>query len=200
MLLETEKDKELQTVFSRAELVTADSVGISLVARLKGFTLKERIPGIDLMVSLCQKAEEKGWGIYLVGAKPGIAEQTAKKLLSKFPRLNFCGTAHGYFDGEEEKRVLSEIKNKRAQMIFVGLNIPFQEKWIYRNFQASRGICAMGVGGSFDVISGNLKRAPKWIQKIGLEWLFRLGQETWRWKRVIRLPLFFYKVLLDRSQ
>lgn len=198
MLLETEKDIELQMVFQSAGLVIAESAGIFLLAKLMHFHLSEKIPGIDLMILICEKAEQKGWPIYLLGSKPGIAELTKNNLQDKFPNLKFCGTAHGYFNHEEEKRILSEIQIAKPKILFVGLGVPFQEKWIYRNAHFLKGMCVMGVGGSFDVISGTLRRAPKWMQKIGLEWLFRAIQEPWRWGKIIRLPLLFYKTLLCR--
>lgn len=200
MILETEKDAELQKVFNSVGIAVADSVGILWIAFIKMFQIAGRIPGIDLMISLCKKAEEKGWSVYLLGSRPGVAKKAKENLQKKFPNLKFCGTAHGYFNDKEEKEILLEIETKKPQLIFVGLNVPFQEKWIDRNSSFFRGSSVMGVGGSFDVISDHLQRAPRWIQKIGLEWFFRFCQEPWRWKRVIRLPLLFYKVLLFKPK
>lgn len=199
MLLETEKDSELQKIFSEASVVVADSIGISWSASLKRFRLPERIPGIDLMIFLCQLAERKSWPIFLIGAKPGVAEQVKLNLEKQLPRLKICGAAHGYFDDTEEKAILAEVDRHKPRLIFVGLNIPFQEIWIYRRLRQFPGLCVMGVGGSFDVLSGRLKRAPRWIQKIGLEWFFRFIQEPWRWKRIVRIPSLFYKIIFSSN-
>lgn len=197
MLLDTEIDAELQTIFEKSQLVIADSVGISLVAFLKGFPLAERIPGIDLMAHICQKAEEKRWPVYLIGAKQGVTEKVKQNLLITYPNLLILGTIHGYFNESEEKEILNDIQNKKPKILFVGLNAPSQEKWIFRNSGHFEGMCVMGVGGSFDVISGHLYRAPVWLRRCGGEWLFRLLQEPWRWKRIIRLPVFFYKAIIS---
>lgn len=203
MLLETEKDAELAEVFNSAEMVVADSVGIILAARLHGFRIQERIPGIDLIFSLCELAEKKGWKIFLLGSLPGIAEGGGKMLKNRFPNLFVCGCAHGYFSAREEEMLLKEMKEKKPQLIFVGLGSPHQEKWIHQRlstlWQRGSGMCAMGIGGSLDVISGRLPRAPIWMRRMGLEWLFRFLQEPWRWRRILKLFLFFYKVLRQAS-
>ena len=199
MLRETQRDGVLREVFERAGLVVCDSVGVSLVGNLKKFSLPCRIPGIDLLLLLCKKAQEKSWPVYLVGAKPGIAERAKENLREKFPQLKISGSAHGYFDAEEEKRILLDISSQKPRIVFVGLNIPFQEKWIDRNRANFQGMCVMGVGGSFDVLSGNLIRAPTWIQTCGLEWLFRLIQEPWRWKRVFTIPPVLIKAAFAPS-
>ena len=199
MLREAQNDGELRGVFSSAVLALPDSVGIRALAALKGLPLPERIPGIDLLKTLCAEAGEKGWSIFLIGAKPGVADKAAKNLRAEFPRLNVAGAAHGYLTGEQEAALLKEIGQKKPGLVFVALQIPQQEKWIAKNLSAFKGLCAMGVGGSFDVLSGNLKRAPLWLRKSGLEWLFRLAQEPWRWQRMASLPFILVRGALAPS-
>lgn len=198
MLLETETDKELSEIFNSNAMAVLESSGISLVSALKRFPKIKRIPGIDLMIELCRKSEEKEWAVYLLGAKPDAVKQASLNLQKQFPRLKIAGIHHGYFNQKEEKKILEEIRRKNAKIIFVGMSMPFQEKWIYKNLINFNGVCAMGVGGSFDVISGNLTRAPKWMRKTGLEWLFRFILEPWRLKRILHLPLFLLKVLIRK--
>jgi N-acetylglucosaminyldiphosphoundecaprenol N-acetyl-beta-D-mannosaminyltransferase len=174
-----------------------ESVGIELACRLKREPKTLRIPGIDLMIQICQKAEEKNWSVYLLGGKEGVAEKSKLVLQKQFPNLKIIGFYHGYFSQEEENQILNEIKN--AQIIFVGMSMPLQEKWIRKYLSGMKGLCAMGVGGSFDVISGNVTRAPKWMQRTGLEWLYRLILEPWRWKRIMRLPLLFVRVFFRKE-
>lgn len=202
MLLETEKDAKLAEIFKSAGLVVADSVGIILAARMRGFRIPERIPGIDLLFSLCEIAEKKGWKVFLLGSVVGIAERAGRILKNRFPNLNLCGYRHGYFSAAEEEAVLKEIKEKKPELVFVGLGSPRQEKWIYSRLshisRTGGGMCAMGIGGSLDVISGQLFRAPIWMRRAGLEWLFRFLQEPWRWRRLLKLFLFFYKVIRSK--
>lgn len=201
MCLESEKDPELHAVFQSAGLCVADSIGVALAARLSGLRLPERIPGIDFLADLCAEAERRAWSVFLLGAEPGVAEQTQARLAARFPRLRFSGTFHGYFRGkpQEERRALSLVREARPDLVFVALATPFQEKWIRSHAGDFGGACAMGVGGSFDVLSGRLRRAPVWMQRAGLEWLFRLIQQPWRWKRILPLPTLIFKILTHRS-
>lgn len=194
MLLESEKDPILQKIFfSKNTLSIPESTGIFIYCLIKKQKKIQKTPGIDLMNRLCEHANKNQWSIYLLGAKPGVAEQTQNKLQLRFPNLIISGLNHGYFNNEEELKILNEIQTKKPHLLFVALQMPDQEKWIYKNSNYFKGICAMGIGGSFDVISGNLKRAPLLIQKLGMEWLYRLIQEPWRWKRILKLTLLFFK-------
>ncbi len=195
MILDAESDAELQRIFESAGLVLPESVGVSLLAQVKGLTLPERIPGIDFMIELCALAAQKAWPVYLLGSKPGVAEQAADRLKIRFPKLTVSGVHHGFFNPADEPGILQDILQSKARILFVGLGVPAQEKWIFRNAHNLSGICAMGIGGSLDVISGALRRAPRWVSAAGLEWVYRWVQEPWRWKRMIRLPVLLYKGL-----
>lgn len=196
MVFATRKDPALARVFSRAGLVVADSAGMVLLARLKGLPVKERVAGIDLAMELARLAAEKGWPIFLVGGKPGVAEEAAGRLQALHPGLAISGARNGYFSVDEEKDVLGEIRDKRPRIVLVGLTAGLQEKWIALHAEVFAGMCVLGLGGSLDVISGRLRRAPVWMRGMGLEWLFRLVQEPWRWRRALLLPVAFFAALL----
>ena len=134
---------------------------------------------------------------FLWGA-PGVGEKAAENLKKLYPGLLIGGVRHGYLDTSEAGSLLEEIRDSGSRFIFVGMGVPRQEAWMFEHHHLLPGTISIGVGGSFDVISGNLKRAPLCLQKAGLEWLFRLIQEPWRWSRVRRLPLFVYHVILTK--
>jgi N-acetylglucosaminyldiphosphoundecaprenol N-acetyl-beta-D-mannosaminyltransferase len=201
MILAAEKDNDLNEAFRSAELVVADSVGVQWAARLQGRRL-EKISGIDLMESLCVEAAGRGWRVYFLGAAPGVAEDTARVLTARYPGLHVVGTHHGYFKGKDNSRpceedIIHRIAEAKPDLLFVALSTPFQDGWIHKNRARLKAKVAMGVGGSFDVISGRLRRAPAWMRAAGLEWLFRLLQEPQRASRMLGLPVFLTRTLLS---
>lgn len=200
MLDQSTRDPELQSAFEEAAWVVPESVGIALLARLKGLKISERIPGIDLMTELCKRAGLQGWKVYLLGGSPGVAEQARVHLQSLIPNLKIAGTHHGYFNAEENESLLRNIESIRPDLLFVGLAVPEQEKWIYRNKKRLGAAVAMGVGGSFDVISGRLRRAPGWMRTLGLEWLFRTLQEPFRVQRIFRIPGIIFTAILSPAK
>jgi len=192
----TFKDIELKECIKNASLVIPDSIGICIACFiLSGYKLK-RIPGIDLMLYLCEKAEKNKWKIFLLGTKPEVIPETALNLKKFFPNLNIAGFHHGFFDKKEEEEIVKEIENTKPNILFVGLDISRQEKWIYRNLKKLQVNIAMGVGGSFDVISGKLNRAPILFRKAGLEWFYRFLQEPSRIRRIKDLPVFIWRIFL----
>lgn len=190
-----QKDPELKEIVNTADLVTPDSIGILWAARLNGEPLKERVSGCDMAVHLCERASVEGHRVFLLGAAPGVADAAAEKLKERFPGLNIAGTQHGYFKPEETDSVVDEIGNARPDLLFVAFGIPMQEKWIRRHMDRLRVPVSMGVGGTFDVISGNVKRAPKWMQRYGLEWVYRLASNPKKIGKVMTLPRFVLMVL-----
>ncbi|MDD2509552.1 MAG: WecB/TagA/CpsF family glycosyltransferase [Syntrophomonas sp.] len=198
IVYQAQKDKQLQEVINAASLNTPDGIGIVWAARQLGFLLEERVTGIDLLDRLCSKAVAKGWRIFFLGAAPGIAEQAARKLLDKYPGLLIAGTGDGYFKEEEEKAVIAEIKALSPQILFLGLGAPKQEYFIRRNLKYLDKAVCIGVGGSFDVVAGIKKRAPKLFINLNLEWLYRLLVEPTRFKRQLALPRFAWLVLKQK--
>lgn len=188
------ENKRLKEVFRRSHLVVPDSIGILLAGKILGKPLAERVPGIDLMYQLFALCQKERYSIYLLGAKPGVAAQAAENIRRQFPRLNIAGTHHGYFTDREEDLVIEEICSQKPDILFVGLNIPHQELWIDQRLNSLGVPVMIGVGGSFDVISGRIKRAPAAMQKLGLEWLWRTIVEPWRVKRIILLPVFLWHI------
>lgn len=166
--------------------------------RLLGIKIQERITGIDFMKNLCEIARYRELPIFLLGGTAEVVKKASERLMDEYPGLKVAGFHHGYFTEENDKEICEKINESGAKILFVGLGVPKQEIWIKRNLQRFKGIVAIGVGGSFDVISGRLKRAPKVWQNMGLEWLYRTIQEPWRLKRTIRLPLFVILILLTR--
>jgi N-acetylglucosaminyldiphosphoundecaprenol N-acetyl-beta-D-mannosaminyltransferase len=195
MLLAAQKDEGLRDIIQEAGLVIPESSGIRWASEQCGTPLEEFVPGIDLFQGMCKLARDMGRSVYLLGGRPGVAEQAAAALTARFPGLQIAGTQHGYFPAGEEPGVVARIRETAPGLLFVGFNVPEQEKWIHRNVEALAVPVVMGVGGSFDVLSGRLRRAPLWMRELGLEWLFRTLQEPWRMKRIIHLPVFVWKVL-----
>jgi N-acetylglucosaminyldiphosphoundecaprenol N-acetyl-beta-D-mannosaminyltransferase len=188
-------DELFKKTVLNAHVVIPDSVGIALAGWAVTGVKPDRIPGIELMLRLCKFAESKHYKIYLLGAKLPVVKMVYRNLKNTFPELTVCGYSHGYFSQSEEKNIINEISNSGADILFVALNIPEQEKWIYGNLSNLNIPVVMGIGGSFDVISGKLKRAPVWMQSIGLEWLFRFIQQPRRLSRIMDLSRFVYYIL-----
>lgn len=194
-LYRAQREPDLLTIVREASLVTADGVGIVWAASVHGYSLPERVTGIDLLVALCDRAAVEGWRVFFLGGRPGVAAAAASRLKAAYPGLVIAGEHHGYFTADEEAMVLEKIKATAPQLLFVGLGAPKQERWIYKHRLELNNVVAMGVGGSFDVLSGRAKRAPAWMQRWGLEWLGRLFYEPHRWRRMLILPRFALLVL-----
>lgn len=194
-LYRAQKEPDLLDIVREASLVTADGVGILWAASVHGYSLPERVTGIDLLVALCARAAAEGWRVFFLGGRPGVAAAAANRLREQYPGLMVVGVHHGYFAEDEEATVLGKIKATAPQLLFVGLGAPKQERWIYKHRGELQNVVAMGVGGSFDVLSGRAKRAPEWMRRRGLEWLGRLLYEPRRWRRMLILPRFALLVL-----
>jgi N-acetylglucosaminyldiphosphoundecaprenol N-acetyl-beta-D-mannosaminyltransferase len=198
MILAAETHAGLRDAFRRADLVMPDSVGVCLAARLSGRPLPETVPGVDFLESLCRRATASGLRVFLLGAAPGVSEAAAGNLRVRHPGLRIAGTRHGYFSPEEENDVFGQIAAAAPDFVFVALDVPRQDAWICENLSRFGSAVVMGVGGSFDVLSGRLARAPRWMRAAKLEWLFRLLQEPSRAGRMARLPAFLWKALAAR--
>ena len=191
------RDEKLRTAINNAGLVLPDGIGIILGARILGTPLRGgRVPGIDFAASLLEQMARSCQSVYLLGAKPGVAEQAGQRLHDKYPGLVIAGASDGYFT--DDGAVINEINKAQPDLLFVCLGSPKQELWMAGNIgQLDVKICA-GLGGSLDVFAGNVKRAPVFMQKLGLEWLYRLFREPHRIKRIIKLPLFVLALVWKR--
>ncbi len=196
-VVQARSDSKFMDVLNRADLALADGVGITYAAKLAGETLKARMPGVDLLQELARVAAQRGYSIFLLGGAPGVAEEVANVLVSSYENLQVAGTYAGSPDQAEEDIIVSMIRRASPDLLFVAYGAPNQDFWVHRNLDRLKPVVAMGVGGSFDYISGRAKRAPSWMIQLGLEWLFRLVREPWRWRRMLRLPVFAYLVIID---
>lgn len=182
------KDKELAQILAGADLVIPDGIGIIHAAKILGTPLKGRVPGIDFAAALMGRMAETGKRLFLLRAAPGVAEQAAANLQAQHPGLVVCGAHDGYF--KEDGPVIQKIRAARADVVFVCLGFPKQEKWIAAHGSETGARLLIGLGGSLDVFAGRVERAPESFQKLGLEWFYRLAKQPSRIGRMAKLPLF----------
>ena len=181
-------DKEFFDLIAGADLVIPDGVGVIYASKILGRPLKGRVPGVDFAAALMAEMAQEGLKLFLLGAKPGVAELAAANLMAQYPGLAVCGTHDGYF--KEDAPVAAAIRESEADVVFVCLGAPKQEKWIRRNGEATGARLLIGLGGSLDVFAGQVERAPEGWQKAGMEWLYRAIKQPARFKRIAKLPLF----------
>lgn len=184
-LVNMQQDKQLAESVTACDLINIDGMGVVLGARFLGHDVPERVAGVDLFHNLLAMSADKGFSIFLLGAKQEIVAQTANKVAELYPKLNIAGFHHGYF-WDDEQAIVDKIKASGARLLFVAITSPKKENFINK-YQDQLGVdFVMGVGGTFDVVAGKVKRAPLWMQKYGLEWLYRVIQEPKRmWKRYL---------------
>ncbi|HED03648.1 MAG TPA: glycosyltransferase [Candidatus Fraserbacteria bacterium] len=202
-LMRAGRNPALQNVYRQASLVTADGTGILWAARLLGARLPQRVTGIDLIETVCRQAsvafnrgDFRRCRLFLLGARPGVAAEAAARLGKRYPGVQIVGTCHGYFRAAETEALLQEIRGTAPDILLVGLGVPRQELWMVAHRDQLSTPVLIGVGGSFDVLSGRLCRAPRSWQKLGLEWLYRLIAQPRRLLRLWPLPLFLGRLLL----
>lgn len=182
------RDTAFLAAVNGADLVLPDGIGVVYAARILGRPMKGRCPGIDFAAGLMERMARKGQRLYLLGAKPGIAETAGRNLEADYPGLTVCGTHDGYF--QDSGPVVEEIRAAGADVVFVCLGAPKQEHWMVEHGAATGAKLLAGLGGSLDVFAGAAERAPERWQKLGLEWLYRLTKEPSRIGRMAKLPLF----------
>ncbi|MDR1650421.1 MAG: WecB/TagA/CpsF family glycosyltransferase [Synergistaceae bacterium] len=196
--LRSRKDRKYSSIVRSAGLVIPDGTGLVWALRFLGFRVQEQIPGVDFVENLFRIASGHGWSFYFFGGRPGVAAKAAENACAKYPGLLVRGTRSGYFKPEESDDICKEIRESGAVILLVALGVPRQEYWLSGSLPKLGGVVGIGVGGSFDVMSGRLNRAPQGWRKLHLEWLYRTIQEPARWRRVIKLPLFVVFVLLKK--
>ena len=195
-LLAAEKDPEFRRVLNAADLVLPDGIGVVYSAKILGTPLKERVPGIEFAEAMLSALNDMGGRLYLLGAKPGVAEEAGRRICARYPALVLCGTHDGYF--KDEQAILPEIAAAKPDLLFVCLGAPKQEKWMARWGRHTGAKLAIGLGGCLDVFAGNVQRAPERWQKLGLEWAYRLKKEPKRIGRMAKLPLVLVKAASQR--
>lgn len=198
MLTHAWRTPELKRAFDNASLVIADSIGVVWAARFLKQKSPALYPGIDLMMDCMRFAAEQAYPIFLLGSRQDTVKKTAVLLKKIYPNILITGTHHGYFSADEEDDIYSMIRRAKPVFVFVGLDTPRQEVWISENLNRINAPVVIGIGGSFDIISGRLRRSPRWMRSIGLEWLFRTIQQPWRIVRLRNLIFFAILIVLQR--
>jgi N-acetylglucosaminyldiphosphoundecaprenol N-acetyl-beta-D-mannosaminyltransferase len=200
-LVKASRDPELRQIINDCALINVDGMPVVWASRLLGKPLKERVAGVDLFEALMRRAGEKGWRVFLLGAREEVVSKVAATYQHKYPRLVLAGYRNGYWKGEaEEQKVVEQIRDARPDLLFVAISSPKKEQFLGR-YQAEMKIpFAMGVGGTFDVAIGHVKRAPVWMQKSGLEWFYRFLQEPRRmFRRYFIEDMAFVWLLLKEA-
>lgn len=199
MIMSAVEDSKYSAMIRRADLIVPDGAGVVWAAKYVGTPVTERVAGFDLMHRLFQQGEERKWKAYLLGTSQEVIEAAAEKLQLQYPQVRIVGYRNGFFGPEQDEEVVEAIHAAAPDLLFVARGADTQEPWIVKYKQKLGVPLIMGVGGSFDIISGKLKRAPVFVQKLRLEWLYRLLQEPKRYKRMLVLPKFVVKVVRDKE-
>ena len=185
-LVMMQKDQGLSDIVNACGLINADGQGIVWGAKLLGIGIPERVAGIDLFQNIVRMAAERNYKLYFLGAKEEVVKRTVDRFNSQYPRLQVAGFHNGYFNDTEEAKIVEDIRDSRADVLFVAMSSPWKEIFISKYMEQMAVPFVMGVGGSFDVVAGGTKRAPEWMQKMGLEWFYRFLCEPKRmWKRYL---------------
>ena len=201
-IVRLKKDKEFKKIYENADLVLADGMPLVIASKLFKKPLKEKVSGSDLFVKMCEKFSEKEYRMFFLGGLEGVALKASENIKNKYPNIHIVGTYSPPFgfenDEEETKNIISMIKEKNVDILFVGLGSPKQEKWIYDNKSEYDVPVSLAIGASFDFVAGTVKRAPKWISNIGMEWFYRFCKEPKRlFKRYFVDDSYFIKILID---
>lgn len=189
------KNEEFKEILNSADMLTADGIGVVYASKILHNPIEERAAGYDIACGVIEQISETGHGLYLLGGKPGVAEIAKENLEKQYPFLRIVGTHDGYFDGSKLPQIIDDINNSGADILFVCLGAPAQEKWIHANMHKLKVRVSMGVGGSIDVLAGVAERAPEKWCNMGFEWLYRLIKQPSRFVRMLALPKFGLTVL-----
>jgi len=193
-------DPEFKQIIHKADLINADGQSIILASKLLGNPIKERVSGIDLMENIVASAYKKQWKVFFLGASEEVVSKTVNTYTDKYSKEIIAGYHNGYFTKEDEEKIVDSINRSNANILFIGISSPKKEYFIDAHFQKLNCNLIMGVGGSFDVIAGKVNRAPLWMQKSALEWLYRLLQEPGKmWKRYLYTNTVFIWLLIRKS-
>ena len=190
------QDPAALNAVQHADLVLPDGIGVIYGAKILGTPLKSKVPGIDFASALLKRMAKDHGRVYLLGAKPGVAQTAGEKMEAQYPGLCVCGAHDGYF--QEDGPIIEEISALKPDLLFVCLGAPKQELWMQRNAPKLNVGLMAGLGGSLDVFAGTAKRAPVFFQKLGLEWFYRLVREPWRFRRMMKLPKFLFACIGKR--
>ncbi len=207
IVMAAKDNPSLKDLINQNDLIIPDGIGLIYGSKIRNKPLKERVTGFDLSVKMLEMADEKGYSLFLLGGKKGVAKKASENIVSEYPNIRIAGYHHGYFKGshighdnhQEEKKIVEMINESKTDIIFVGLGFPKQEIWIAKNKERIHGKVIIGNGGTMDILAGVSKRAPEIFQRLGLEWFYRLIREPTRIKRQLAIPKFVLSVLLDKE-
>src|SRR6266478_6620772 len=195
-VMAAQHDTAFRHAINSAALVIADGIGVVWATHFVHAPAPERITGTDTLVELAKRCAVKGYRLYLLGAAPGVAQQAGARLQAHAPGLELAGPYAGSPAPGEEDAIIERLRAAHADVLCVAYGAPAQDLWIRRNLSRLPVAVAIGVGGAYDFLSGRQRRAPYIMQRIGLEWLYRLYREPWRWRRMLAIPRFMLQVIL----
>ena len=198
MVMEAQRNPRFRSTIENAALVVCDTIGLLLISRMRGGPLRERVPGIALVEALGKRSQAHGLRFFLLGGREGTAQRAATALAAGGATI--AGTHHGYFPPEDDARVASAVRDSGANILLAALGSPKQELWLAQLLDTTGCKVGIGIGGTLDVLAGNVRRAPRLFQRLGLEWLYRLAREPWRWRRQLALPAFLLLALRESVQ
>ncbi len=199
-LVYAQKDENLRNIINSCPIINVDGAGVILGAKMLGIKIPHRVTGIDLMEELIKYSSENGYSVFFFGAKEDVNKAVVEHYLEKYPNLKVAGRRNGYYTEQEEKEMVEEMKNSKADILFVAMGSPKKEIFLNKYSKELNIPFTMGVGGSFDVVTGLVKRAPLWVQNLNCEWLYRLIQEPRRmWKRYfVTNSLFLFMIIKEK--
>ena len=200
MIMRATHDEELRHILNEAALVVPDGAGTVWAAHHLGYEMPERVAGFDLAQELMRIAPGKKQRIFFFGSAPGVAEKAKAKAEELYPGIEIVGVRNGYFSADDEPEIIAEIKAAKPDLLLAALGVPKQEKWLYQHRDELGVPVSIGVGGTLDVMAGGMKRAPLWMQKAKLEWLFRGALQPKRAGRLLALPKFVLKVHASKNK
>lgn len=199
-LMAAQADREFRDLLNAADLVVPDGIGLLLAARWLREPLPERVAGSDLVVQIAERAAREGWRLFCLGAAEGVAQRAAAVLQARYPGLVIAGTYAGSPRPEAEAAIVARVRAAAPDVLFVAYGAPAQDKWIARNRARLAVPLCLGVGGSFDFLAGAARRAPRWVQRLGLEWLHRLYRQPWRARRIFTATVLFPLAVLRHGR
>jgi N-acetylglucosaminyldiphosphoundecaprenol N-acetyl-beta-D-mannosaminyltransferase len=194
------RDAGYRAVLDKSDLILNDGAGVGLAARMQGKSFPENLNGSDFNPRIVELAAAKGWALYLLGAGAGVAERAGEELARRYPGLKVVGSHEGYFSSDEGPKIAQAIKDSGANIVMVAMGNPLQELWLSRHLEETGARIGIGVGAFFDFTVGVVPRAPAWMNKLGIEWIYRLLQEPGRmWRRyIVGNPAFLWRVIRSR--
>ncbi len=196
-IMQARRDPVFRETMEQAQLVTPDGVGLIYAGRILRHPFRGRVPGVEFSHRLAALAAARGYRLYLLGAAPGVAEEAGRKLQAEYPGLIIAGTYPGSPAPEEEEEIRARVRAAAPHILLVAYGAPRQDIWLHRNMPHLDPLVGVGVGGTLDYIAGHVRRAPAWMRRLGLEWFYRLIRQPSRWKRMLALPVFGFRVFLE---